>query len=45
MPASGAIKLVDANVWLALAFSDHQHHRRAKEWFDSQSKVRARFAG
>lgn len=33
MPASG-IKLLDANVWLALAFSDHVHHARAKAWFD-----------
>ena len=36
MPASGEIKLVDANVWLALAFSDHLHHGKAKEWFDPQ---------
>jgi toxin-antitoxin system PIN domain toxin len=36
MPVSGVIKLVDANVWLALAFSDHLHHARAKEWFDAQ---------
>jgi toxin-antitoxin system PIN domain toxin len=34
MPASGVIKLLDANVWLALAFSDHLHH--AKAWFDGQ---------
>lgn len=33
MPASGT-KLLDANVWLALAFSDHVHHARAKAWFD-----------
>ncbi len=26
MPVSGGIKLADANVWLALAFSDHVHH-------------------
>jgi len=37
MPASGGIKLVDANVWLALAFSDHVHHGKAKEWFDGQA--------
>jgi toxin-antitoxin system PIN domain toxin len=36
MAASGVIKLVDANVWLALAFSDHQHHGLAKEWFEAQ---------
>lgn len=34
MPASG-IKLLDANVWLALAFSGHVHHLRAKARFDS----------
>ena len=37
MPVSGAIKLADANVWLALAFSDHLHHANAKAWFDGQS--------
>jgi uncharacterized protein len=37
MPVSGAIKLADANVWLALAFSDHLHHTKAKNWFDGQS--------
>ena len=37
MPASGVIKLVDANVWLAVAFSDHVHHAKAKAWFDTQS--------
>jgi len=36
MPASGAIDLVDANLWLALSFSDHAHHGRAKGWFDAQ---------
>ncbi len=29
MPASGVIELADANLWLALAFSDHGHHRKA----------------
>ncbi|MBI3414499.1 MAG: PIN domain-containing protein [Verrucomicrobia bacterium] len=37
MPASGTIKLPDANVWLALAFSDHFHHARTSVWFDAQS--------
>lgn len=37
MPASG-IKLLDANIWLALAFSDHQHHTKATEWFSSQAE-------
>ena len=36
MPASGAIKLADDNVWLAVAFSDHAHHAKAKVWFDAQ---------
>src|SRR4029077_12745795 len=32
MPVSGT-RLVDANVWLALAFSDHAHHNVAVSWF------------
>lgn len=36
MPASGVIKLADANAWLALAFSDHLHHAKAKAWFDGE---------
>ena len=36
MPASGVIDLADANLWLALAFSDHAHHGKAKAWFDAQ---------
>jgi uncharacterized protein len=36
MPASGAINLADANLWLALAFSDHACHAKAKAWFDAQ---------
>jgi uncharacterized protein len=38
MPVSGGIKLVDANVWLALTFSDHVFHSLTKTWFDSQSE-------
>jgi len=45
MPASGAIKLVDANAWLALAFSDHLHHAKAKAWFDGKPEGTAAFAG
>ena len=37
MPASGVINLVDANVWLALSFSDHLHHTVAKNWFDAEA--------
>lgn len=43
MPASGVIKLADANVWLALAFSDHQHHGKAKAWFDPLPEGTAAF--
>ena len=37
MPASGISQIVDANVWLALVFSDHVHHTKALEWFADQS--------
>lgn len=37
MPAFGETKLVDANVWLAIAFSDHAHHVVARDWFDRQA--------
>ena len=43
MPASGGIKLVDANVWLALAFSDHLHHAPAKTWFTAQKDTTCAF--
>jgi toxin-antitoxin system PIN domain toxin len=43
MSASGAINLADANVWLALAFSDHLHHAKAKAWFDAQSESSCAF--
>jgi toxin-antitoxin system PIN domain toxin len=43
MPAPGAIKLADANVWLALAFSDHQHHALAGAWFDAQAESACAF--
>lgn len=36
MPASGVISLPDANVWLALAFSDHVHNATATAWFGGQ---------
>ena len=39
MPASGAIKLADANVWLAVVFSDHLHHPQAKTWFEVQGDL------
>lgn len=37
MPASGVIKLPDANVWLATAFSGHAHHAKAQVWFEAQA--------
>ena len=43
MPASGVIKLADANVWLAIAFSDHVHHTKARDWFDRQSNSTCAF--
>jgi len=36
MPASGGIKHVDANVWLAIAADGHTHHAIATSWFDGQ---------
>jgi uncharacterized protein len=29
--------ILDANVWLALAFSDHIHYERAAAWFNQQA--------
>ena len=43
MPVSGGIKLVDASVWLAVAFSDHLHHAKAKAWFDAQGQDSSAF--
>jgi uncharacterized protein len=43
MPASGMIKLADANVWLALTFSGHAHHAKAKSWFDARSETTCAF--
>jgi len=30
-----SVHLPDINVWLALAFEGHEHHRTAVEWFDT----------
>jgi toxin-antitoxin system PIN domain toxin len=43
MPASGGIKLADANVWLALVFSDHIHHATARTWFEAQGNEMCAF--
>ena len=42
MPVSG-IRLVDANVWLALAFVDHVHHQTAASWFEMVGEGEAVF--
>ena len=42
MPVSGT-RLVDANVWLALAFSDHTHHHVAVSWFEGLGEEEATF--
>ncbi len=43
MPASGMIKLADANVWLAASADGHAHHVWAKEWFDAQGQQTCAF--
>ena len=43
MPASGVIRLPDANAWLALSFSDHVHHALARTWFNAQSEAACAF--
>jgi uncharacterized protein len=30
------MKLLDINIWLALALSGHSHHQAAREWLDEQ---------
>jgi toxin-antitoxin system PIN domain toxin len=42
MPVSG-IRIVDANVWLALAFSDHLQHRASSAWFEKVGEREALF--
>ena len=42
MPVSG-IRLVDANVWLALVFGDHVHHSAAVSWFEGVGEREAAF--
>jgi predicted nucleic acid-binding protein len=43
MPASGATRIPDANVWLAIAFSDHVHHGHACAWFEKQAESSCAF--
>jgi uncharacterized protein len=35
MPRSPNFFFPDINVWLALSYNRHVHHRAAKDWFDS----------
>jgi uncharacterized protein len=42
MPVFG-IRLVDANLWLALAFGDHVHHQLAVSWFERVGEGEAVF--
>lgn len=43
MPAIGVIKLLDANVWLALAYQNHVHHFKAAAWMSQQSEESCAF--
>ena len=42
MPVSG-IRLVEANIWLALVFSDHVCHRASLSWFENVGEREALF--
>ena len=42
MPVSG-IRVIDANVWLALVFSDHVHHPVSVAWFETVGEHEALF--
>ena len=33
------MKLIDSNVWLALALADHEHHKTANQWLSSQTEI------
>lgn len=35
--------LPDINVWVALVYEGHEHHRVAREWFDGAETIEARF--
>lgn len=35
--------LPDINIWLALAFESHAHHREAKDWFDGTNSESCAF--
>ena len=38
-----AVDLLDINVWLALADENHQHHRRARLYWETESVARLAF--
>ena len=42
MPVSG-VRVIDANVWLALVFSDHVHHPASLAWFETVGNHEALF--
>ena len=40
---SAPVDLLDINVWLALANEDHQHHRRARLYWETESAAKLAF--
>jgi toxin-antitoxin system PIN domain toxin len=40
---SAAVDLLDVNVWLALADENHQHHQRAKLYWEEESAAKLAF--
>ena len=40
---STPVDLLDVNVWLALADENHQHHRRARLYWETESALRLAF--
>jgi predicted nucleic acid-binding protein len=37
------ISLPDVNVWLALAFDEHEHHSAAEDWFEDVGEAACSF--
>lgn len=37
------MKLLDVNLWLALALSGHSHHKAARNWLDQQERISSIF--
>lgn len=40
---NATVDLLDVNVWLALATEDHQHHQRAKLYWEQESAAKLAF--